>query len=159
MIAIFGAGNMGIKALKQIGPNQVSCFIDNNKIGELLGIPIQSMDVFRTSRSNSDVVVIPSKKYKAEMEQQLMAAGISNYFYFTPDEEALKGTSERLSDKEWGMLYNRTVADELYQKIQDKRYYVQTAEMLAMTRQGDSVLEIGCGGGRHPWFLLCMGAM
>ena len=91
MIAIFGAGKMGIKALLQIGPDKVSCFIDNHKNG--VGVcdkPVLSLTEFRDDPSvNNDLVVITSKKYREEMESQLKENKIDNYIYFTPDVKSI----------------------------------------------------------------------
>ena len=102
-IAIFGAGEMGIRTLFQVGKNKVSCFIDNNKTGKLLDLPIYSVDEFKRIYTENMVVLVTSSNYRDEIVAQLEENGITNYICFTPDKEVnlKKDYSSRLSADQW----------------------------------------------------------
>ena len=54
---------------------------------------------------------------------------------------------EQLNSEEWGSLYNLKMLDGAISTINQRCYNVQTLEMLNLTNESDSVLEIGCGTG------------
>jgi len=54
---------------------------------------------------------------------------------------------ESLTNDEWGKLYNIKMLQELLQKIRENKASAWTNEMLALTHEGETVLEIGSGSG------------
>jgi len=154
--AIFGAGQQGARALRQIGPENVCCFIDNAKKGTIFGIPILAVAEFAKKFPSDTVVFLPSRQYREEMRAQLKAYHFENCFYFTPD-AIQEDYSQRLSADEWGVIYSGSMLEELLERISNQWYSVQTREMLRLTKPGDSVLEIGCGGGETSLVLAMNG--
>lgn len=148
-IAIFGAGEMGIRTLFQVGKNKVSCFIDNNKTGKLLDLPIYSVDEFKRIYTENMVVLVTSSNYRDEIVAQLEENDINNYICFTPDKEVnlKKDYSSRLSADQWGGIYNVYRSENITKRIKENEYSVWAQELLKITHIGDSVLEIGCGSG------------
>ena len=73
-IAIFGAGAVG-KQIESIFHDRISCFIDNNKVGNYLGIPVVSLEEYIESKSETDIYVC-SKFAHEEIIQQLLERGI-----------------------------------------------------------------------------------
>lgn len=84
-IALFGAGDYGVKALKYYGADNVQYFIDNNseKSGqELLGKPIVNLDEYLRFKERYTVII--SSSYYLEISEQLERSGIKGYRYFFP---------------------------------------------------------------------------
>ena len=79
---LFGAGNVGLKALHLIGEKYVKCFADNYKEGTCIQgkkvISYQDM----IAEAGSAEIIITSDDYVTEMEQQLISSGVSEYFIF-----------------------------------------------------------------------------
>lgn len=73
-IAVFGAGAVG-KQIESIFHDRISCFIDNNKSGNYLGIPVFSFDEYVTKNNETDIYVC-SKFAHEEIVQQLLERGI-----------------------------------------------------------------------------------
>ncbi len=74
---IFGAGNMGMEALLYYGCRNVAFFCDNQKSGEIKGIPIINFQELIRVRHKYEIVVAVSKSaYRKEMEYQLDERGI-----------------------------------------------------------------------------------
>ncbi|MCI8550032.1 MAG: methyltransferase domain-containing protein [Lachnospiraceae bacterium] len=145
--AVFGAGEMGVRALFQIGKEGISCFIDNKRKGNIEGIPIYSVEEYKDRFSAEQLIFITSKKYRLQMEEQLKQNGLDNFVYFTPDRVMNSDVSKKLTADEWGHLYNSSLAEKIANKLERREYSIQTRELLKLTAAGDKVLEIGCGSG------------
>lgn len=79
---LFGAGDVGLRALKIIGESAVECFADNIKAGkELCGKRIISFSEMK-KLSDQFQVMITSDKYADELERQLQDEGMENYVVF-----------------------------------------------------------------------------
>ena len=88
-LILFGAGNMGKKALKQYGKENVAFFCDNNptKIGTTYeGVEIVSFDEMLNRYSNDYFIMITptEKKY---LLGQLESAGIIDYLFYEKSEQ------------------------------------------------------------------------
>ncbi len=84
---LFGAGEMGKKALWFLGYERVKCFVDNNRFGNELEMKdIISFSQFQAVYNENYIVVITSEKYHIEMEEQLKGAGIYRYFIFREED-------------------------------------------------------------------------
>lgn len=93
-LAIFGAGDYGIRALGELGKERVACFIDNNptKQGKTLqGIPIISLERYLAQWRGLEILV--ASTWLEEISAQLEGVYIKNYrpylpkrqYYYPPD--------------------------------------------------------------------------
>jgi len=84
-ISIFGCALKGKNALKEIGIQNVDCFIDNNpkKQGTMVeGLPVVSLEEWIEKYGNSEIL-IASNAFSA-ISEQLTKSGIENYKVWTP---------------------------------------------------------------------------
>ena len=79
---LFGAGDVGIRALRVIGEEFVECFADNNKSGNVLCSKTIISFEEMLQKKEEFVIVITSTKYVNELEQQLLDAGVREYLIF-----------------------------------------------------------------------------
>ncbi len=78
---LFGAGDIGLRALGIIGEKYVECFADNKKHG--IKIHEKNVISFEEMISRKDaIIVITSNNYASELAAQLDEAGISDYIIF-----------------------------------------------------------------------------
>jgi len=78
--AIFGAGNVGRQALKQLGNNEVAFFVDNDERKEgsfIENVPVRSFAHVKDKLGKYPLIVAVSEKYISEIVQQLTANGLS----------------------------------------------------------------------------------
>ena len=79
---LFGAGNVGLAALRLIGEKYVKCFADNYKAGTCIqGKKVISYQDMIAETGGAEIV-IASDDYVTEMEQQLIRSGVSEYLVF-----------------------------------------------------------------------------
>ena len=79
-IIIFGAGNLGKRALKKYGEENVLFIIDNDKKIQgkrINGVEIKSPNCLKTI--TSEYMVIVASRQKKSMIEQLSVMGISKY--------------------------------------------------------------------------------
>lgn len=145
-IALFGAGKEGIRALHNIGKERVHIFIDNNRTGEIEGIPILNLEQINKSEKEDLLILITSQKYRDEMIAQLNQYGLKNYLTYS-DEYSPGDYNKRLSADQWGTIYNESIMEEVMDHISKDVLNVQTQEMIRITKEGEKILEIGCGSG------------
>ncbi|MFS2013647.1 nucleoside-diphosphate sugar epimerase/dehydratase [Azospirillum sp. CT11-132] len=77
---IFGAGEGGLivyKALSRVSNVKVVGFIDNNKRGELRGLPIVGLDDVLKRGANARIVI--ASTYAFEIAAQLQQSGITDF--------------------------------------------------------------------------------
>lgn len=81
--AIFSAGSFGELALDFLGYLRVLCFVDNYTYGkELRGKKIISFEELKERNQEDVIVVVASRYYSQEIEEQVLANGITRYFVF-----------------------------------------------------------------------------
>lgn len=149
--AIFGAGKAGIKLLNKLDKEKVKFFIDNNRSGEICGVPIKTLE--EIGDENRDILVlISSNTYKHEMIEQLQEVGLKNYLCCDMD-IVENDNKNRLSEKQWGELYNEEMLNEIIKRIKDNHLSLQSRELIKLTQTKDKVLEIGCGSGESSVIL------
>ncbi len=118
-IVIFGAGELGCKAIEKYGKENIIKIIDNNpqKVGgQLLGIEIISFPRFlREKRGNETILICATWKHTTEIVEQLGSSGIKDYKVFTPqlfeDTDLIMNQYEQfegISEEVWN---NRIVED------------------------------------------------
>ncbi|MBE5839991.1 MAG: hypothetical protein E7304_01150 [Butyrivibrio sp.] len=73
-IAIFGAGAIG-RQIESIFHERISCFIDNHKTGNYLGLPVISLDEYLEAQNETDIYVCSKFAYE-EIVKQLSERGI-----------------------------------------------------------------------------------
>ena len=144
--ALFGAGNEGRKVLRELGKEKVSFCIDNNKTGEIDGVPIYDLIGAKTFINEKILVLVTSSKYRDEMIKQLNECGIRDFLVFTSNHISGSNIERRLNEREWGKIYINKM-DQVLKKVISSSYSPWTQEILKITNSGDSVLEIGCGSG------------
>lgn len=146
-IAIFGAGKDGIKALQDLGKDNVSFFIDNYKTeGTINGIPVYSLLQIPQEWKEKLLIFVASNKYKEEMLIQLEENHYTNYRIYANGH--ISGSKhKRLSKEQWGDMYDETTLDNVINHLEKNCFNVQTQEILRITHTGEHVLEIGCGTG------------
>ncbi len=113
-IALFGAGQYGIRALGQLGRDAVECFIDNSpsKQGSFLeGKPVKSIQELMPQMDSYHIVI--ATNCSPSIEKQLQALGVTDYEVFEGktvhgyyETDALivnpyETTVEALSEEEW----------------------------------------------------------
>lgn len=69
----------------------------------------------------------------------------------------IKHTAKQLTDIQWSKLYDRSLVDRIYHNIQNGNLSAQSTEMLRISREGDKILEIGCGSGSTSAYLATNG--
>lgn len=149
-IALFGAGKDGIKVLHNIargGDERVCFFIDNNREGEVEGIPIVHIDQFPENEKENILILVTSRKYKDEMIAQLKEKKLNNFLVYTGDFLAASNYNDRLSADQWGNIYNESIMNGIVAHLEQDILNVQTEEMIRITQKGEKILEIGCGSG------------
>lgn len=79
---LFGAGDIGIRAMNLLGEDFVECFADNFKHGTIIcGKKVISFDEM-VEQADKFPIMITSINYIDELEKQLVAAGVKNYVIF-----------------------------------------------------------------------------
>lgn len=79
---LFGAGDIGLTALKILGNDNVECFADNYKHGGVIsGKRIISFDEM-VNVADKFTIIVTSNDYAEELENQLVSRGVSNYIVF-----------------------------------------------------------------------------
>lgn len=79
---LFGAGDIGVRALKIVGEDSVECFADNFKYGSVIcGKKVISFDEM-LKLADTFRIMITSDDYVDELEAQLKAAGMDGYIIF-----------------------------------------------------------------------------
>lgn len=79
---LFGAGVIGVRAMKILGGDLIECFADNFKYGSTVcGKKVISFDEM-LAVADQFCIMITSNDYIDELEKQLLAAGIANYVIF-----------------------------------------------------------------------------
>lgn len=90
-IIIFGAGNVGKEAYRfyKLEGNRVGYFIDNNERlwGQTISvdgeeIPVIALNYYIVNHLKQEIIIAAQYKNQAEIEKQLVSAGISNYSIF-----------------------------------------------------------------------------
>lgn len=97
---IFGAGDLGITALRFLGNKRVSHFIDNDKKKQgktLEGKPIISIDEYIENDIKDKIVISVSEKYVGEIITQLEKNGVNNFATFS--EVAYEETKKKLLNR------------------------------------------------------------
>ncbi len=92
---LFGAGDIGKKALRCFGPERVDFFVDNSaaKIGTMIeGIPVISFDELKKIHMGFQIVIAVDPKKYFVLAAQLDDAGIRNYVPFLN----LEGSADEL---------------------------------------------------------------
>lgn len=146
-IVIFGAGKDGIKALKDIGKENISFFIDNYKAGGILeGIPIFSLQQIVKENKKDLLIFVASSKYKSEIIAQLEENCYTNYCIYM-NGFISRNKNERLSIEQWGNIYNESILEDVVNNLKKDCFSIQTKEIIKITQRGEHVLEIGCGSG------------
>lgn len=80
-VVLFGAGADGQNLLRELGCERVRAFIDNNpecQGKKVEGITVMSLSEHQQSLSKVEIMVA-SSKYREEIINQLMAAGVTNF--------------------------------------------------------------------------------
>lgn len=78
-IIIYGAGQEGKRALSDIGINNVLCFVDNKKRGDIAGCPIYRLSEIPVSSKEETIFLITPKRYRHEIADALYSEG---YYHF-----------------------------------------------------------------------------
>lgn len=144
---LFGAGKDGKRALREIGKNRITFFIDNHVDGEVEGIPVYCLEKAVQKINENTLILITSGRYKDEMAAQLRGQGINEYLIYTFDNGMNIDSNNRLTEQGWAELYNEDRINSVLKHLVSNEYNPWTIEMLKLTKPGESVLEIGCGSG------------
>lgn len=144
---LFGAGNDGRRALREIGQNRVAFFIDNYANGEIDGVPIYSLERAVREINENTLILVTSNKYKNEMVTQLREQGIEEFLIYTFGYGMNNDANKRLTAQGWAEIYNEDKLDSVMEHLRTDKYSPWTLEMFNLTKAGESVLEIGCGSG------------
>lgn len=146
-IAIFGAGRDGVKALRDIGRDNISFFLDNYKAGDIVdGILVRSLKQISQEDKVNLLIFVASGKYNDEIMQQLEENHYTNYCIYANG--CIKRSShKKLTREQWGDMYNEIVLENVIKHLQTDCFSVQTQEIIRITNRGERVLEIGCGTG------------
>lgn len=84
---IFGAGELGCKAIRKYGANEILTVIDNDqrKIGTIFeGFTVISLAEFLKSwKGNENIVICATWKHTEEISKQLLSQGIDNFSVFS----------------------------------------------------------------------------
>ena len=144
-IVIYGAGNIGREALADIGRENVLCFVDQEKSGELDGCPIYKLKDIPIADEDEVLFLITPRRYRREIADTLLQAGYHRFVLYTHVRGG--GTARPLDADEWGEIYNQRILDQVVSDVHKQRRSSWSKEMLRLTRPGERVLEIGCGSG------------
>lgn len=144
---LFGAGNDGRRALREIGQSRVAFFIDNYANGEVEGIPVYNLKRAVQEIDENLLVLITSNKYKHEMITQLREQGIEEFLIYTFGYGMNMDARKRLTAQGWAELYNEDKLDSVMKHLQSDDFSPWTSEMFNLTKAGENILEIGCGSG------------
>lgn len=127
-IVIFGAGQIGRKALAEFGVSRVTCFLDNDneKWGKTIdGVPVTGIDEYKIC--DEEIVIIAVKSGIAEIKEQLENKGVKRYApylefkerYFAPEQllvNQYEWASSAISEAAWN---ERMEADTRRQYIKE----------------------------------------
>ncbi len=79
---LFGAGNGSVSLLRFFGAQNILCFVDSNKTGEIWGVPILSLNELPEDYKANKIIITPqSKKTASEIAMLLEERGIKNYLF------------------------------------------------------------------------------
>ncbi len=86
-IVLFGAGEVGKRAIRYFGIKRIAAVIDNNPMLQgtsEMSVPIISFDEYKNANDliKLDLVLSVSKKYRATIEEMLIKEGFTNYYFF-----------------------------------------------------------------------------
>lgn len=144
---LFGAGNDGRQALREIGQNRIAFFIDNYANGEVEGIPVYNLERAAQELNENTLILITSNKYKNEMVTQLREQGIEEFLIYTFGYGMNIDATKRLTAQGWAGIYNEDKLDSVMEHLRSDEYSPWTTEMFNLTKVGETILEIGCGSG------------
>lgn len=144
---LFGAGKDGKRALRKLGKDKIAFFIDSYADGEVEGIPVYGLEKAVREINENTLILITSGKYKVEIAAQLRERGIDEYLIYTSEDGKDVDANKRLTEQQWAELYNEDKLDSVTEHLLSEDYNPWTIEMLNLTKNGESVLEIGCGSG------------
>lgn len=145
---IFGAGNDGKQALCELGAHRIAYFIDNNKRGKIGSFDIYTVEEGIKRMESNMLILIPSKKYRKSMMQQLEKHGVSDYLFYSLGSMQYNKIDEKIGKDEWGKLYGNFHIEQVVSDLKQKKYTVWTEEILKLSNINDNILEIGCGTGQ-----------
>lgn len=145
MLIIYGAGAEGQRALEDIGRENVFCIVDQKKRGIMDGCPVYSLAELSVPDKDDVLFLITPRRYRHEIADDLRQAGYHHFCLYTHVSGG--GTSQALSASQWGELYNQKQLEQVIADVRAQRMKSWSREMLALTKPGDRVLEIGCGSG------------
>lgn len=94
-IVIYGAGNYGkmaLEVLQEYGmQSDVLGFVDSNKVGEYLGLPIVPVNIL--DKGVVCVIAMANSKVALEVQQALSEKGMKNIYLFKPERKKCVGGS------------------------------------------------------------------
>ena len=143
---IYGAGTEGIRALQDIGKNNVFGFVDQIKGGgNLNGCPIFNIEDLPVENKEEAFFLITPRKYKQEIAEKLIDFG---YRHFCLYKHVVSSKKDKALDKnEWGSIYNEILLKNIINDVNSGKKNSWTDEIIKITKEEDRVLEIGCGSG------------
>ena len=144
---LFGAGNDGKRALREIGKDRIAFFIDNYVKDEIEGVPVYNLERAVGEINENTLILITSAKYRDDMISQLQEKGIEEYLIYTFGYGRNKNIKKRLTKQGWAELYNEDKLEIVMKHLLSDDYTPWTKEMFKLTEPGESILEIGCGSG------------
>lgn len=144
-IVLFGAGENGVRALRNIGIERVFAVVDNYQFGSLCGVPIKRLKDMEAEDKDDILFLITPVQYKKEIADDLVRHGYHKFIAYTPICGA--STKEALEESGWSVLYNDFLLKGVVQGISEEKFSCWTKEMIKITKRGERVLEIGCGSG------------
>lgn len=144
-IVLYGAGEAGREALRDIGRENVLCFVDREKTGSVDGCPIYPLEKLPVAQKEEVLFLITPRRYRREIAETLLAAGYRHFSLYTHVHEG--ETDRPLDEAGWGALYNERLLEQVVTSVREKQRNAWSEEMLRLTQPGARVLEIGCGSG------------
>ena len=90
-LILFGAGKIGLKYFNYVdGSANIRAFVDNNKTGEINGVPIWNIETLLEKRINELIIVTVGPRYSDEIVNQLQEKGLVGNKDFIVQNDSLK---------------------------------------------------------------------
>ena len=125
-IVLYGAGQKGIRALRELGTSHVDAFLDAKVKGECCVIPVYTVDEYCSVRGggpktcSDTLVLLTSVAHARSMIQELRKYGVQHCFSYQEGKRFVVDADARLDAEEWGDIDQEEELQGLLQRVKSE---------------------------------------